>query len=496
MWSYTSLLCLLAVHCAPQSGAGIESSTVRVESPATAPTLTLDGDLDDWGFSAQIEDPSGDGSETGLDLGRLWVTDEDGGLFFRLDTGRETVIQRVAAEQAGADLTLHLDMNASRETGFPLSGMGVDLSVYYGRRMALRYDGERVEWLSMNDIGSQAMPTHSGTSHEFRLPLNTGGVNVQTDVVRFIVTDGAWGDRLPDAGYAELKLRHHPPRPVEPVPLERPDPDHVRVLVHNTLFNGAVERPAPFRRYLGALAPDLILFQEVWDWPEAAAESFVGGVLPLHDGGAWSAAKSDDTMVVSRWPIVERASVADNVVVLVRLPPARGGDLVLMSVHTPCCDNDEGRDRQHQQLAAAWRDLLAGEGPFVIDPATPMIMAGDFNMVGLRRQRDVLQEGRFFDDEFGADFAPARAAGALAAVQFRHNYSRAVYTWRDDAQEYTPGRLDYLFYTPDAAAVSRAFALWTPDFPVDALASFLLERDDSLLASDHLVLVTDFDFRR
>ena len=83
-----------------------------------------------------------------------------------------------------------------------------------------------------------------------------------------------------------------------------------------------------------------------------------------------------------------------------------------------------------------------------------------------------------------------------AAVQFRHNHSRSVYTWRDDPQEFTPGRLDFLFYTSDAASVSRAFALWTPDLPASVLAAAGLERDDSQVASDHLVLVADFEFRR
>ena len=51
-----------------------------------------------------------------------------------------------------------------------------------------------------------------------------------------------------------------------------------------------------------------------------------------------------------------------NLVVHIDLPAAMGRrDLVLFNAHLPCCDNDAGRDQESDNIAATWRDLLAGQ---------------------------------------------------------------------------------------------------------------------------------------
>jgi endonuclease/exonuclease/phosphatase family metal-dependent hydrolase len=140
--------------------------------------------------------------------------------------------------------------------------------------------------------------------------------------------------------------------------------------------------------------------------------------------------------------------------------------------------------------------MLNGKGPILIDRDDAVIMCGDFNMVGYRRQLDSLRDGDIFDNEsFGPDFAPGRNAGSLVSAPLRHTHSRLTYTWRQDRSNYAPGKLDYILFSSDAAQLKRNFALWTPDMPEDVLKKHGLMPGDSPAASDHLPLVADFDFR-
>jgi hypothetical protein len=116
-------------------------------------------------------------------------------------------------------------------------------------------------------------------------------------------------------------------------------------------------------------------------------------------------------------------------------------------------------------------------------------------MVGFVRQLSSIRDGDIYGNEvFGPDFRPDEQRGSLRVAPLHHTHSRAVYSWRNDAERYPPGRLDYILYGAGRATLKNNFTLYTPDMPQDVLEGYDLRSVDSLV-SDHLVLVADFEFR-
>jgi hypothetical protein len=56
--------------------------------------------------------------------------------------------------------------------------------------------------------------------------------------------------------------------------------------------------------------------------------------------------------------------------------------------------------------------------------------------------------------------------------------------------------LDYILFSNDVATLKRNFALYTPEVPSDVLNTYGMLSQDSLDASDHLVIITDLEFER
>ena len=472
-------------------------------SPTLAQTVEFDGLMDEWSAATvRARDPLGDVAAGQVDLAELRLMHDGAALYVMVDLTRETVLQDPEQADVASDLVLFMDLDDSAATGRLIDGVGVDLEVRLGAREFVRYQpAPLVE--PINRLGLMSLPTHSATEFEIRIPFATApeatdpGVLFNPGTVRVFAAELMGGDRLPDAGSVACTIRAVEPEPPDPISLQREDPGHLRVYSHNVEHTSIVGNPAPFRRILRALRPDVICYQEAYERDIAIEDAiaFAESALPSPPGGQWFGARVGDNVTLSRFPISQVAAVDGNLVCLLDLPAALSGhDLVLFNVHTPCCGRNAGRDREHDHISATWRDLMAGTGPFPIGPESPVMMLGDFNMVGYRRQLETLRDGRFIDPAtWGHDFAPAREAGSLRAVPLRHTHTRFHYTWRSDGGSFAPGRLDWFLYSPDRLALHRNFVLWTPDMPATVLAAAGLHRDDSL-ASDHLALVADFTF--
>ncbi len=467
--------------------------------------IAIDGDFRDWtNVNLLCADPTGDGSPQSPDLGRAWVCDDGSSLFLRIETRRETLWQGEDLLPAGNDLRLYIDGDNSPATGKKIDGIGVDMEIHLGGRKACLHDDFSLK-TNLNEIGFIAAPTHTSSVFEMRIPfVARPGFEAEQRVIpgpeiAFFIRDGENGDRLPDKGVLPYVLANRAAPAPDPVPLDRLDDADVRILVHNVWKTNIAHNPRPFYRFLKALEPDIINYQEVDKpaLPTQDAQKFVANTLPLPAGQEWHAAHVDDCLTLSRWPIVASSRVDDNLVCLIDLPDEISEkNLVVFNAHTPAGNRDEERDVEHDRIAAAWRDMLNGAGLFPIDPNDAVIMCGDFNMVGYKRQLDSLRVGDIFDNaRHGPDFAPGREAGSLVSAPLRHTHTRLTYTWRKDRASYAPGKLDYIFFSPDSAQLKRNFALWTPDMPEDTLKKYGLKPDDSPAASDHLPLIADFDFR-
>ncbi len=291
--------------------------------------------------------------------------------------------------------------------------------------------------------------------------------------------------------------------PYTTISIDKNDPNHVRLLSYNMLWDGLFDRPEPFSRILQALEPDVICFQEVRSSPVAVAAR-LDAILPLGDSH-WQAHGARGTVLAASWPLSMQA--ADTVpstrrgqaMALVDLPDALYDvDLYATSAHLKCCGEEGGpEDERRQKQADAninwYRDLREAGGEVDLPAGTPFLIAGDFNMVGGMQPLHTMLDGNIIDEEtYGPDSAPDWDGSNLADVHPRHNAKPADYTWRSDNSPYPPGRLDFALYTDSVMHEAKSFVLDTLDMgPVD-LDAYGLLREDCAEASDHLPLVIDF----
>jgi len=468
-------------------------SSVETEAPSIGwpPTpIVIDGRFEDWQTTEPAwSDPAGDGTDGGIDLGRLWATSDIDRVYLCFETGIEMGLQD------GNDMTLLIDGDDNTSTGVGMLGMGVDLVWRFGQREGVVYagDDDTRRFIEQSDIGLRQGPTV--TSRVFEVSLLRSALP-PGNAIRVCITAGSrtGSDRLPDAeGGVRIALSGGAPVVTDPRTLDREHPDDLRVMTYNVLFDGLFKRPAPFIRILRAIDPDVVCFQEIWSHTAQQAVDQVNLALP--GGAPWYGGSTEDGLIVSRYPIIEDRSIdeAGNHWALIDLPDTTyGSDLSLVSAHPPCCENEEGRQEELDGIAAWIRDLKLGGSPS-ITTGTFIVIAGDMNLVGRSEQVETLVAGTISDEERFGRTVPADWDGtAMSDASPLHIGGREVYTWRDDTSRFAPGKLDYIVYSDSVMEMTGGFVLRTEDLPDAMLESYRLQATDTGEASDHLPVVADF----
>lgn len=449
----------------------------------------VDGLVGDWlGVPATWVDPTGDGAA--IDFGRVWV---------RTDAKRVTLLLEVGAEtslQGGNEITLLIDGDHDASTGLSVCGIGAELQWTFGKRAGSVWSNGAETRVEQADIGLRQAPTVSSDRFEVSMLRRTAE---GTDVIpgpsfTFLLvdqgTDG--GDRLPDAGSVSVGASEVlPPAPAPPA-LERQHADDIRVLTWNVLFDGLFKRPAPFLRVLRAIDPDVICFQEIWSHTAQQAADQVSLALPE---ATWYGGNTTEGHIVARYPLIESRAIdeAGNYWALVDLPDERyATDLSIVSAHPVCCDKEEERQEELDGIAAWLRDLTTPGGTD-LPKDTPIVVAGDMNLVGGARQVRTLLAGEIVNEErFGASHPPDWDGTPLADAHPRLAGGWDTFTWRDSRSSFSPGRLDYIVYSDSVLRLGNAFVLDTEILPQEALERHGLRPLDTLEASDHLPVVADF----
>jgi hypothetical protein len=157
------------------------------------------------------------------------------------------------------------------------------------------------------------------------------------------------------------------------------------------------------------------------------------------------------------------------------------------------------RGRQADVIMAHVGDFTTVGGELDLEPGTPFVILGDFNVYDTdpaRHLRTLLQGDIDDEDRYGGDVQPDWDGTALADARPSHNgLGLEFYTWRNDFEPFLPGELDRVIYSDSALAVADAFVLNTELLADEALSAHGLQRQDVLLEPghyDHLPLVVDF----
>lgn len=485
----------------------LASAWMLAAPPVEFDGIVIDGEFDDWEgidphFTQSIGSPPGDA----IAFENLWVHSDAENIYLRFDTHREMLLPNTTRALIGNEMRLVIDGDNNSSTGISINGQGAELVVRFGeRQVQLRPPGSNFTHTpTFAQAGIEVGPTHSSTEFEVRIPRTMpaqygGGQWQQGDTIRLVLFDAMDGRRMPNSGAVSVTLSDDPPPEIPKQGLLRAHGTGLRLLNHNTENAGPVTaREDIYARLYSTLEPDVITWQEMWpaDVTFAEARTFLETSYPSHTGN-WYLGRSGGTMTASVWPIQSVETLFRTVVAHIDTPPEVSvHGVVLFNTHTPCCDGgNDGRDSLHDEMSALWRDLLNGNGPFTIHPDTPVIMTGDFNMVGFKRQLLTIRDGQIIDNAAnGPDFNPGRGEGSLRTLSSRHSHTNSGFTWRRHVSSFAPGRLDWVFYSGDVAEILRGYVLSTDEMPQEILDKYGLQRADTSEASDHLPIVADFRF--
>jgi len=471
--------------------------------PSQPARIYVDGEGADWDSLAVRYFDLEDGGDVGIQ--RLWTAHSDRYVFLRLELSQAVNLQ----EDSG--VTLALDSDADSTTGENIQGIGAELVWHFGERSG-RFEGTEIEHA---DIALTSLPTVRSESFEIALDRsatpNDSDSLFQGDSLRLALSSG--GDRLPSraggVGYALTDERVD----LEAPSIDRPDTSALRLMSYNAVNNFdrelnslfIEERQPSYRRILGAIGPDVVAFQEVYDQTADEVERTAEGELGLATNWEW-AKEGRDLVLGSRFSILDSHSISgyedyESGAFLLDTRDTLGTRLVVVNIHPPCCnDEPEGgepsSDAQRQRVVdgviAFIRTIKKGEGPFDVPSETPIAILGDMNFVGAAQQPLTLRTGEIVNkDIFGSSVAPDWDDSGVLDTNPQQVDSPMHTTWIDTESPFPPGRLDYAYVTDSVLDVVHEFVLYTPALSDSTRRSHDLQANDTDTASDHLPVVID-----
>ena len=215
-----------------------------------------------------------------------------------------------------------------------------------------------------------------------------------------------------------------------------------------------------------SMNPDVLALQEVYNTPMSYIADFLNSDLPNADGSNWQFGKiGPDIAVFTRTNLEAFEKIDGNGIFL--LYDNDNNPLIIYNVHLPCCDNNVDRQQEIDHILSVLRDKNPG---FAYQNDTPIIITGDFNMVGLAQNvtsfvnGDIVNEG-----QFGMDFDPDWDGSTLEDANPYVTGYPANYTWNNPNSNYNPGKLDWMFYTGSVMDKQNAFVLDTEFLSEDEL---------------------------
>ena len=358
--------------------------------------------------------------------------------------------------------------------------------------------------ISHSDIGLVAAPTVTSTQFEVAIDRYAQPVNGKAlfpgDTIGIVFADTVGGDLLPDTGMGLTYTFDNTPLPPLPsLSIGRADTGYLRVLTYNVLSDGIFDpwREEYFERILKAVNPDIIGFEEIYDHNAEQTAAQMESILPSAGGEQWYGSKvNPDVIAVSRYPIIATYPIDGfgNGAFLIDLHPRYDKELLFIVAHLPCCEHDSDRQLEADALMAFIRDAKADDGDLDLQPNTPIIVVGDMNLVGDRRQLRTLLKGEIVNTGlYGPIFAPDWDGTDFADLMPRQPDLPMTYTWYSSGNGSNwPGRLDFIIYSNSVIDSGDHYVLFTPEISSDSLAAHGLQPEDAVLASDHLPVVGDF----
>jgi len=466
-----------------------------------AQPILVDGRTDDWSKIELLHvDPASDGV-AGVDFLSVSITSDSSRVYFRL------VIAEALGLSKNNNLTLYIDGDNNSETGLPIDGIGAELAWRFGPKDGAVFSGKDSTAITHGEIGLITLPTLTAT--DFEIAINRDDILTNTETnsplksFKFFFRDDQpeeGTDRMPDGtGSISVTLSDDPGQPWEPRSLAKQSETDIRIVSQNSLHDGLTvpDRAPAHSRIQKALNPDIVCFQEMWKSSNASTVAFMDSILPLGDGKHWYTTEMEGHVnTASRFPIMGNwtlwgRSGSRIMAMLVKIDESN--QILVMNSHWSCCGADKNRQLQADTTIAFLRDAYSPGGQIDLAQNTPVVILGDMNLVGENQQLTTLLSGDIQNEDiYGEDFAPDWDGSSLTDLYPIHISERVAFSWQNNGEGYSPGRLDYVVYTDAVIQVRNNFILNTRTMSNDQLEVNGLLKTDSKIASDHLALVADF----
>ena len=449
--------------------------------------IVIDGLFDDWQeVPVTITDPEGDYNYD--DWAELKITNDDDFIFFKISLhSEETLLQN------WNNFYLYIDADRDSLTGHPFRGLGTELAWHFGNRTGQYFEQDGIIDLWQNDITLRQAPTVTSTEFEIAIARSSFVLSDPDSIAVIFSSFYDTGDYMPDSwGGVVYQLDTTVVGPAEPILLEKTG---TRLVTYNTLYTGILEpdRQPKFQRIIQALDPDIIALQEHSEWNE------IGDIISswFPEDTWYQGYTFRDLVVLSKYPIINLANLISSertMCALLQTDDPINPYLLILNSHFSCCDNDDDRHEQVDELVQVLREWrLNDNGPFDLPEGTPMFHVGDFNFVGYREQIETVTAGNIQDEgNYGSDFPLDWDGTAITDLFSRQTHKRMAYTWRSDGSSFNPGKLDYVLYTDSNLSILNHFVLNTLAMPDSILNEWELEAEDTNEASDHLPRIVDF----
>lgn len=460
----------------------------------SAQQIIINENYTDWNtVSSFSQESSGDSGTGEVDFLDLKIHSDSKFIYIYTEVDEEILIQQ------NHNITLLIDVDDNPQTGVGFQDIGYELLYNLGQRFGKVYLAGETS-INSYDIGLVTSPTVTSNQFEMKIDRNAevnGTPLFLSDKIAILLrTSVSGGDLVPDAQAektVELSDDIYEPQGYT---LKKQSEEDIRVLSYNVLrdnlFEASLENE--YRRIFQAIKPDIIGLQEVYVHSGSQAAELIGRFIQPEKAQWYSGDVGNDNLIVSKYPVIDQVNITGNAAYLLDLEER---EMMVIVAHTPCCGNDDGRQREIDAMMAFVRDSKNGTGNgFNIKENTPIVILGDMNLVGLNRQVATLLTGDIEDESsYGSDFNPDWDETALEDALPKNPGLPTTFTWYNDGSAFSAGRLDYIVYSGSVLEQHNSFALHTPVLAADTLLEYGLQANDTYSASDHLPLVADFNFR-
>lgn len=304
------------------------------------------------------------------------------------------------------------------------------------------------------------------------------------------------------------------------------DHDTLRVVSYNILWNNIFPHVNPtnaqrFARVVRALDPDILAMQEIGthpgdrDKPNAPTftaddvRKLLNTITADTPEISWHVYQGTTNVIASKYPLsmtAQKTAIGGErrlAMALVDLPDDRYNvDAYILNNHFKSAGGE--RNQQLRQLQADaivnhLRDARTKGGNIDLPANTPILVVGDFNIVGGPQPLKTVITGNIIDEKtYGPDFAIDWDSTSLTDAHPTHNRTgKDDYTWRKDSSRYEPGRLDYIIYADSVLRAENSFILNPATMSEKQRTAAGLKPLDVIVGDregeyDHLPLVVDF----